>query len=162
MKKTLSILVLGAFLASIMAVGLARPSWAAGTGFIDTQKVFMEYKETKKAQEQLSKAEEDYRKQADNVQKEIDKLKADKNVTEAQLKEKQKKLEDGLAPKRDELIKLNQDLTTKIQAQIVEATKAAAKDVGLDLVLDKQVIITGGIDLTDKVLTKLNGAAPAK
>lgn len=158
MKKTLIALILGVFLASILVTGLARASWAAGIGYIDMQKAFTEYKETKKAQDQVNKAGEEFQKEADKAQKEIDKLKADKNIGENELKEKQKKLEESLGPKREALMKLNQDLLTKLQGQIFEATKAAAKDVGIDLVLQKEAVVTGGIDLTDKVLTKLNAA----
>jgi Skp family chaperone for outer membrane proteins len=31
-----------------------------------------------------------------------------------------------------------------------------AKKVGIDLVLDKQVVITGGMDLTELVINELN------
>jgi len=51
---------------------------------------------------------------------------------------------------------LNEKLTTKLQADILSATKEVAKKVGIDIVFDKQVIITGGVDLTEMVINKLN------
>jgi uncharacterized protein with von Willebrand factor type A (vWA) domain len=64
--------------------------------------------------------------------------------------------EEELEPKRAELLSLREKLTVEIQSDIVEATKASAKELGIDVVLDKQVFITGGIDLTNLVVEKLN------
>jgi hypothetical protein len=63
-------------------------------------------------------------------------------------------LEEKLAPKRESLLKLNAELTGKLQQEILDAVKKVAKKVGIEMVLDKQVIITGGMDLTDMVITE--------
>ena len=73
-----------------------------------------------------------------------------------ELEKMKKELEEKLAPKRDSLIKKNQEMTGKIQAAILEAVKKVSKKVGVDVVLDKQVLIVGGMDLTDMVITELN------
>ena len=65
-------------------------------------------------------------------------------------------LETKLAPKRDSLLKLNEQLTVRLQMEILEAVKKVTKKVGLELVLDKQVVITGGMDLTEMVVNELN------
>jgi len=44
----------------------------------------------------------------------------------------------------------------KLQKEILDAVNKVAKKVGIDIVLDKQVIIIGGVDLTDMVLNELN------
>ena len=44
----------------------------------------------------------------------------------------------------------------KLQLEILEAVKKVTKKVGLDMVLDKQVVITGGMDLTEMVINELN------
>jgi len=57
---------------------------------------------------------------------------------------------------REKVSQLNQELIGKIQKEIVSATEEVAKKLGIDVVLDKQVFITGGLDLTEKVLYRLN------
>src|SRR3989339_595327 len=65
-------------------------------------------------------------------------------------------LEKKLEPKRAELLQLNQQLATKLQSKIVDASQKVAKKLGLEIVVDKQVIIVGGMDVTDMVLQELN------
>ena len=54
------------------------------------------------------------------------------------------------------LLKLNEQLTGKLQLDILAAVKKVAKKVGIEMVLDKQVVITGGMDLSDMVVNELN------
>jgi len=151
MKKALIGFLIVAF---VLMVGGA--SFAAGsTGLIDVQRVFKEYKETSKAQEQVSKQEEEFKKEFDNSQKKLSEAEKN-NMKKEELEKLRKDLEDSLAPKRQDLITLNEKLTAKLQSEILSATKDVAKKVGIEIVFDKQVIITGGVDLTDMVISKLN------
>ncbi|MGB9613690.1 MAG: OmpH family outer membrane protein [Candidatus Margulisiibacteriota bacterium] len=124
-------------------------------GYIDVQKVFKDYKETKKAQEELSKQEESFKKEFEESQKKLEKAEKEGKKTE-ELEKMKKELEEKLAPKRETLLKLNEQLTGKLQKEILEAVQKVAKKLGIDVVLDKQVVITGGIDLTEMVITELN------
>ena len=65
-------------------------------------------------------------------------------------------MEKELDPQKEELMKTNDEMTKKLQQDIVRAVDSVAKDLGIDVVLDKQVVITGGVDITDMVLSKLN------
>ena len=67
-----------------------------------------------------------------------------------------KELEKKLEPQRSELLQLNEQLTTKLQGNIVKAVEKVAQKVGIDVVLDKQVIIIGGMDISDMVIKELN------
>ena len=153
MKKIIGLLVLAAFIGLVsghcFAVG------AASIGYIDVQKVFKEYKATAQSQEQVSKQEEEFKKEFDNSKKKLAEAEK-KNMKREELEKLQKELEDNLAPKRQSLIELNEKLTSKLQAEILSATKDVAKNVGIDIIFDKQVIITGGLDLTEMVINKLN------
>jgi len=148
MKKLFVILVVLAFVGTLAHA-------ASSAGYIDVQKVFKGYKETNKAQEQLAKEEEAFKKEFDESQKKLEKAQKEGKKTE-ELDQMKKDLETTLSPKRESLLKLNEQLTGKLQLDILEAVKKVAKKVGLDLVLDKQVVITGGIDLTEMVLNELN------
>jgi outer membrane protein len=150
MKKLMAIALVFAFLGSA--------AFAAGytsIGYIDVQKVFREYKETETAQEQLGKEEESFKKEFEESQEKL--LQAEKDGKEtAELEKMKKEFEEKLAPRRETLLRLNEQLTVKLQLEILEAVKKTAKKVGIDMVLDKQVVITGGMDLTDLVVNELN------
>ncbi|MFH1826477.1 MAG: OmpH family outer membrane protein [bacterium] len=147
MKKLLVVMVLLSVLA-----GLAM---AESIGFIDVQKVFSQYKKTENAQAELGKKEEAFKKEFEDSQKKLEKAEKDGKGVE-DLEKMRKELEEKLNPKREELLRLNQQLTTELQQEIMTAVEKVAKKVGIDLVLDKQVIITGGMDLTDMVTNELN------
>ena len=65
-------------------------------------------------------------------------------------------IQEELQPKQEELMKLNNQLMTSIRSDIVNATKKVAKEYGVDIVLDKQALLSGGFDLTDFVIEDLN------
>jgi Skp family chaperone for outer membrane proteins len=126
--------------------------FAAGMGFIDVQKVFMNYKEAKKMQEDFAKKEEAYKNKVEQKQIELDKVKNDQE----KFKNLKKKITDELEGERDDLIELNQKLTTQLKEKILVAVKDVARSYALDTVVDKQVILYGGVDVTDWVIENLN------
>lgn len=140
-------------LAAMTASAFAAPVSSIGT--IDVQKVFRGYKETTKAQEQLSKEEASFKKEFEESQKKIEEAKAS-GKSEKDLASMTKKLEESLAPKREKLIKMNEALTSSLQNDIVTTVKDVAKNLGIEVVFDKQVVITGGIDISEMVISKLN------
>ena len=103
----------------------------------------------------MSKEEEAFKKEFDDSQKQLSDAEKN-NMKKEELEKLRKDLEDKLLPKRQSLIALNEKLTTELQSKILTATKEVAKKVGIDIVFDKQVIITGGVDLTEMVTNKLN------
>jgi outer membrane protein len=153
MKKAISLLAIVAVLVFVFGATFAHA--ATSIGYIDVQKVFKEYKATSSAQEQVSKEEEAFKKDFDDSQKQLSDAEKN-NMKKEELEKLRKDLEDKLLPKRQSLIALNEKLTTELQAKILAATKDVAKKVGIDDVFDKQVVITGGVDLTEMVINKLN------
>ena len=135
--------------------GIAQAADFSSIGYIEVQKVFKDFKATAKAQEELSKREEAFKKEFEESQKKLEKAEKDGKAQD-ELEKMKKELEDKLAPKRTELLKVNEQLTGKLQQEILDAVKKVSKKVGIDLVLDKQVVITGGMDLTEMVINELN------
>ncbi|MCX5849905.1 MAG: OmpH family outer membrane protein [Deltaproteobacteria bacterium] len=150
MKNAVLIVIL-VFLMSLM-VGSVH---AATFGYIDVQKVFLTYEKTKKAQEQIQKKEQKLQEEIATKQKQVEKEQS-KGMSEADLRNLVSKFEKEIEPKRAEIIESQQKITQEIQTEIVKATDSAAKKMGIEIVLDKQVIITGGVDITDKVIELLN------
>jgi len=150
MRKLLAALLTIAFVGSV-----ASAATFTNIGYIDVQKVFKEYKATEKAQEELAKQEKDFKAEFEKSQEELAKAEKD-GKSEEELNKMKTELEKKLMPKRDSLLKLNEQLTAKLQLEILDAVKKVAKKVGIDLVVDKQVVITGGMDLTEMVINELN------
>jgi len=153
MKKLVSLIVICGLFVWVVAPAFAAS--AGSVGFIDVQKIFKEYKATEKAQAEIKKEEEAFKTEFDASQKKLEDAKK-ANKSEKELKEMTAKFEKELTPKRDKLVGLSERLTAQIQIEIVNAVKDVSKTVGVDIVLDKQVIIVGGIDITDLVVNKLN------
>jgi outer membrane protein len=128
---------------------------AATIGYIDVENVFKSYKKTKAAQEEINAKMKEYQKAVSKYQQKVDNAKIDgKADTEVdKIKEEMKK---ELDPKEAEIKMLNEEKMTKIRKDIVSAVEGVTKELGIDVVVDKQVIIAGGIDISDQVITKLN------
>lgn len=153
MKKIFCSLLVVLF--AMFVLGGTSAHAATNIGFIEVQKVFKEFKETAAAQDQVSKQEADFKTDFEASQKQL--ADAEKNkMKKADLDKLKKDLEDKLMPKRQALVALNEKLTSDLQAKILDATKSVAKEIGIDVVFDKQVVITGGTDMTELVINKLN------
>jgi Skp family chaperone for outer membrane proteins len=150
MKKTLLMMVC-VFLMSLMVVSVN----AATIGYLDVQKVFSTYEKTKKAQEQFQKKEQKLNEEIADKQKQIEKEQS-KGTSDAKLRDMVGKFDKEIEPKRKEIIEAQQKITQEIQKDIVNATDTIAKNMGVEIVLDKQVFITGGTDITEKVIELLN------
>lgn len=154
MKRVVSFAIVCAMLAGlIVSVSYSAP--LSSIGYIDVQKVFKGYKETTKAQEQLSKQEADFKKDFEESQKKLESAKA-ASKSQKEIEGLTKDLEEKLAPKREKLMQMNEALTTRLQKEIVTSVKDVAKNLGLETVFDKQVVIYGGMDISDMVINKLN------
>lgn len=150
MKYAVAIIV-----ALFLTVTCAQAANFTSIGVIDVQKVFKEYKETSKAQGELTKQEESFKKEFEDSQKKLEAAEKEGKSKE-DLEKMKKELEEKLSPKRDSLLRTNEQLTGKLQKEILTAVKTVAQKVGIEVVLDKQVVITGGMDLTEMTLTELN------
>jgi len=152
--KMSKIIVLGVIVAVFLATFVVS-SFADSIGFIDVSKVFREYKKTEDAEDKLKKAKDDFEKEFKEAQDRLDKAERDKKTIE-EIEKLKKELEEKLEPKKKELVMLNETLTAKLQADIISSVEKVSKKLGIDIVVDKQVIITGGVDLTEMVIVDIN------
>lgn len=128
---------------------------AATIGYIDGQKVFSSYEKTKKVQEQLKKKEQLLQDEVAKRQKQVEKEK-NKNISDGDLRKLVEKFKQELEPQQNDMIESQKKMMQEIQDDIVKASEAIAKRMGFEVVLDKQIIITGGTDITDEVIKQLN------
>jgi outer membrane protein len=134
---------------------IASVSLAATVGFIDVEQVFKGYAKTKTAQEEINNKMKDYRKAQTKYQQELEDARID-GKTEKDLDKIREKMQKELDPKEAEIKMLNEEQMVKIRKDIVTAVESVAKEVGIDVVVDKQVVIAGGLDLTEQVVKRLN------
>lgn len=139
----------------LIAFSLFSIAAASTIGFIDVEIVFKSYKATKKAQDVIDKKMKDYRTKVRKRQGELEDAKLE-GKSEEELQKIAEKIEKELDPLKAELEMLNREKMEKIRQDIITAVESVSREVGVDIVVDKQVIITGGIDLTDLAINKLN------
>jgi outer membrane protein len=149
--KKISVMLIVAFVMVMMAY-LAN---AAAIGYIDGPKVFSSYEKTKKEQEQFKKKEQILQDEVTKKQKQLEKEKS-KNVSDGELRKLAEKFDKELEPKRTILMESQKKITQEIWDDIVKATEVTAKKMGIETVLNRQAIITGGTDITDRVIEQLN------
>ncbi|MEN6422792.1 MAG: OmpH family outer membrane protein [Smithella sp.] len=149
--KKITALIIVLFLTGMMTC-LAD---AATIGYIEVQKVFSSYEKTKKAQEQMARKEKEIQSEIEKKQKQLEKEKA-KGTSDKELRKMVEKFEKELEPKRKDITESQQKLTQEIEEDIIKASEEIAKKMNLEIVISKQVVITGGVDLTDKVIELLN------
>ena len=141
--------------ASITLTGLASTAFADNIGFVDLEKVFARYKDAVKLQQDLQKRRETYQKLFEEKNKKLEDVKK-KSKKEEEIQKFIEKTEDELKPKQEELVKYEGEANRKMAAKIFEISEVVAKEFGIDVVLDKRAILSGGFDLTDSVITRLN------
>ena len=128
---------------------------ASAIGYIEVERVFKNYKETDKVQKEFMKKEKNYNKVLSDKQQDLREARIE-GKSEKEIEKLTKKIEKELTPQKEDLEKLFQQNMMEIRADIVKATEVVARDLGVDVVVDKQVVITGGVDLSDLVIEKLN------
>ncbi len=157
MKKRMFGLLGGMMLAAAVVAGptAAQAQGAGSIGYVDTQKVFQGYKDAQTAQNRFRKEAQAYQEDLAEAQKKLEEArKAGKS--EAEINKMQKQYEDQLKPKKSRVEALDRELSGKIKKQIESVIGQVAKSKNIPTVVDKQVILYGGVDLTNDVLNRLN------
>lgn len=130
-------------------------SFADVIGFIDMDKVLFNYKEAKAIQEEIIKSREDYQKNFMEGEEKILKAK-EKNTSDSEIKKLVEELENDLRPQQEAIIRKETEMQRGLLEKVVESSESVAKNYGIDVILDKRVVLVGGFDLTDYVIRKLN------
>ena len=139
----------------LFTVSLITSAFAATVGFIDVEQVFKSYSKTKVAQEEINNKMKDYKKIVSQYQQKLEDAKID-GKTDKDIEKIKADMQKELDPKETEIKMLNEEKMAKIRKEIVSAVDSVAKELGIDVVVDKQVVITGGNDLTEMTIEKLN------
>lgn len=118
----------------------AKPS--IPVGYLDMQKALFSHPKSKDAKEALQKFFEERQKDIDS------KFGSNKNLTE----EEQQQAKTLMSKYEQEIAEKDKELTDKLMADIQASMKKISQQKGLAVILDKQVVLYGGTDITDDVI----------
>ncbi|MBP1764352.1 MAG: outer rane chaperone Skp (OmpH) [Firmicutes bacterium] len=138
MKKMLTVaLVLAAFAMTAMISGCS--SAAPGIGVVDMNKVMTESPKVKQLQEQLNAT-------GKTMSEQLEKEQA--SSTPEEFQKKQEKA-------YTEFMKTKQELEGQVDASLKQALQQVAKEKNLGVILYKNGVAQGGIDITDDLKQKM-------
>ena len=145
------------FAAMFLALLIMSPAFAETVGTVNYRQLITNYTKAKNVMSEL----ED---KANEMQRFLlDKEKEFKKIDSAvQRKTFEDQTARTYAQKQDAIDKYRQKKEQEIDAAINNAIKQVALENRIDSVVDSRVMFYGGVDITDKVLKKLNFAPAAK
>ena len=150
---------------------LASAQQVVKIGLVDSKRVYSEYRAVEKTRQTWSRMLKDYQDNISARSREIEALKVELKekgllLTEIERKRKEREIESREAALRafasqeqDKLSKQNAELLRSLESDIQKAIKKIGLQEGYSLILDKSGSFynTGGVDLTDKIISLLNG-----
>lgn len=144
-------------IALLLVMLISTPVFAQTVGSVNYRQLITNYSKAKTAMSELEDKTNELQRYLLDKEKEFKKI--DSAV-------KKKNFEDqtarAFAQKQDALEKYRQKKEAEIDTAINNAIKQVAMENKIDTVLDSRVVFYGGIDITDKVLKKLNFATAGK
>ena len=164
-------------LAVLACAALAGPARAQNVriGFVDSQRIFNEYKSAQEAQDRFSREIQSWRTEADDRRRQVDELRnelkdQDPLLSEAKKLEKESTLQKAVSDydrfvqdfwgPNGKVQRLNDEITREVIGKVRDAVELLANREGYDLVLDAADgnVIFGvkSLDLTQRVLDDLN------
>jgi outer membrane protein len=164
-------------LALLACAALAGPARAQNVriGFVDSQRIFNEYKSAQEAQDRFSREIQSWRTEADDRRRQVDELRnelkdQDPLLSEAKKLEKESTLQKAVSDydrfvqdfwgPNGKVQRLNDEITREVIGKVRDAVELLANREGYDLVLDAADgnVIFGvkSLDLTQRVLDELN------
>lgn len=128
-------------------------------GTIDRDKVVQHYPKAQSFAEELKKGEEKVQKLVEGANKQYEEAKK-ANKPPAELEGLQKRLQTEIDNEVRKLQTTAQTLEGQLETEMDSAIKAEAAVHKVDVVLMKQAVLMGGVDITDGVVKRL-ASAPA-
>jgi len=161
----------------LACTALAGPARAQNVriGFVDSQRIFNEYKSAQEAQDRFGREIQSWRTEADDRRRQVDELRnelkdQDPLLSEAKKLEKESTLQKAVSDydrfvqdfwgPNGKVQRLNDEITREVIGKVRDAVELLANREGYDLVLDAADgnVIFGvkSLDLTQRVLDELN------
>ncbi|MDN5303987.1 MAG: outer membrane protein [Fusobacteriaceae bacterium] len=146
----------------VMMVVLGMSAFAQNIGVVNYQKVVSNYKGYKDAinylEQEKSRLQGDIDKRVAEYQKLEEKVRNNKNATDEEKQNLQRELNSlnqYVETMKQILSKTEYEQMNTVKSDINVVIQEVAKEKKLDVVLDSQVVITGGIDISEIVIERL-------
>ena len=141
-KKIIALMVMTLF---------EMPVFAGGTGYIDYDKVVAEYRYAQISLREINTKAQEIEKYLEAKEEEFSKLESpvQKQKLESTVRNEMKTKETAFNEFRD---KREEAVYNKIHA----VSEKIRMEKGLDAILDRRSVFSGGIDITDELIKKLN------
>lgn len=140
---------------AVFGLLMAGALYADNIGYIDMDRLLMNYKEADKLLAPIKVKREEYQKSFEEKQRKLEEARR-AGKKEEEIQKMVAKMEAELKPKQEELMRLEGETQKQLLGKIVTLANKVGKEYGIDVVLDKRVIYSGGFDLTDFILDRLN------
>lgn len=127
------------------------PAFAETVGMVNYRQLISNYSKAKTVMSELEDKANEMQRYLLDKEKEFKKI--DSAVQKKNFEDQTAR---AYAQKQDALEKYRQKKEAEIDAAINAAIKAVAAENKIDTILDSRVVFFGGIDVTEKVLKKLN------
>lgn len=134
-----------------LACGYSVKSFAGGNAVVDLDKIRENYTAAQELTAELQVKEAELQTFITDAQKQIQNAK-----TDVEKKNLEEKLGQQFNLKRNAYAKDQAEKWGKIETDVVNSVKDISASKKLDIVLNKQAVIFGGVDITEEVIKKLN------
>ena len=138
-------------LATLLVLGLGAPAFCETIGSIDYRKVLENYTKARTASNEIDDKASELQRYLLDKEKEFKKIESPiqkKNFEDATAK--------TFAAKQEAYAKFKEKKEAEIDAAVQAAVKQVAIENKIDTVVDYRVVFFGAVDITDKVVKKLN------
>jgi outer membrane protein len=141
----------------ILGLALINSSslFADNIGYVEMDRLFKDSKIVKNYEDNIASKQEKYQELVEKNTAKIEKAK-EKEKSQEEIQELITEIEEEMQPFQQEIMQIQAGFQQQLLFEINRAAKEAAEEYAIDVVLDKQFILYGGFNLTDKVLEKLN------
>ena len=156
MKRVMSLA-----LALSAVVGMASQAFAE-IGTVDYEKLIRSYNKAQLFNDDRQIREQELEKMRAEYVKQLREAKTSKPNNPVAVEQLEKKLEGQLTTRLNETRDWMATKYKELETEMNGAIESIAKSKNLDLVLAKQTVLVGGVDITNDVLSRLNAGAPAK
>jgi len=136
----------------IMALLIATPAFCATIGSVDYAKVIQNYSKAKTAYNEIDDRATELQRYLMDKEKEFKRIETP--VQKAAFEERTAK---EFAAKQEAFAKFKAQKEESVDKEIMNAVKAVALENKLDVVLDEAALLYGGVDVTQKIIQRLNG-----
>jgi outer membrane protein len=146
----------------VIAIGGMRAAFAADTiGTVDYDKLVRSYNKAQVFQDDMKSKQADLEKMRTDFIKQIREAKTKQPNNPVAVEQLQKTLEQKLESKVNEYGNLQESQAKSLETEMNSTIENVAKSKNLSVVLAKQTVFVGGIDITNEVLTRLNAGSTA-